>query len=86
MCLVDFLQEIENACHYKKSPYMLHVVVEDGDPNVCDAKRIFEEVRATVLAEMRIDPLGTFRAAKKRECLQLMLADFFAYTVYTAPQ
>jgi hypothetical protein len=61
---------------------VLHVIVEDGDPNVEDSKRIFDEVRATVLAEMRIDPFGNFRAAKKRECLQLMLADFFAYTEY----
>jgi hypothetical protein len=69
MCIVDFLQEIEDTCHYRKTPYVMHVTVEDGDPNVKNAERIFEEVRATVLARMHIDPLGTFRTAKKGDAL-----------------
>lgn len=82
MCLVDFLQEIQEAYPYETTPYTVHVVVEDGDPNVGNAKVIFEEIRATMLAKFKVDPLGTFRVAAKSQCLELMLADFLAYTEY----
>jgi uncharacterized protein DUF3800 len=82
MCLVGFLGDIEEACPYMRTPYVINVTVEHGDPNVEDARRVFEEVRATVRAVQHPDPFGTFRVAKKHECPELMLADFFAYTQY----
>jgi hypothetical protein len=82
MCLVGFLQSIEMACHYRQTPYRLHVTVEAGARNVNDARRIFEETRQAAVAMMGIDPLGTFQVLEKHECPELMLADFLAYTEY----
>jgi Protein of unknown function (DUF3800) len=82
MCLVEFLQTIEMVCHYRRTPYVLNVVVEAGARNVQDAGRIFEETRATAAAMMGVDPLGTFQVLGKHECRELMLADFLAYTEY----
>ncbi len=82
MCLIVFLQTIEEVCHYKKTPYQLSITVEDGARNVEDARRIFEETRATARALMGVDPLGTFHILGKTDCRELMLADFLAYTEF----
>lgn len=80
MCLIEFLQTIEDTCRYRTTPYQLHITVEDGARNVEDARRIFEETRATARVMMGIDPMGTFQVAGKADCRELMLADFLAYT------
>ena len=69
MCLVEFMQSIEMVCRYRRTPCVLHVVVEAGARNVKDAGRIFEETRATAAAMMGVDPLGTFQVlGSKHEC------------------
>jgi hypothetical protein len=80
MCLVEFLQTIEETCHYKTAPYRLSITVEDGARNVEDARRIFEETRTTAVAVMGVDPLGSFDILGKADCRELMLADYLAYT------
>lgn len=82
MCLIEFLQTIEEACGYKRVPYRLSVTVEDGARNVEDARRIFEETRATALAVMGVEPLGRFEVLGKTDCRELMLADFLAYSEF----
>jgi hypothetical protein len=80
MCLIEFLQTIEEACGYRTLPYRLSITVEDGARNVGDARRIFEETRATAVTLMGVDPLGVFQILGKTECRELMLADFLVYT------
>jgi Protein of unknown function (DUF3800) len=82
ICLIEFLQTIEEAGGYKTAPYRLSITVEDGARNVEDARRIFEETRSTALTVIGVDPLGSFSILGKTECRELMLADFLAYTEF----
>jgi hypothetical protein len=82
MCLIEFLQTLEEVCGYRTAPYRLSITVEDGARNVEDARRIFEETRSTALTVMGVDPLGSFSILGKTECRELMLADFLAYTEF----
>jgi Protein of unknown function (DUF3800) len=82
MCLIAFLEKIEEVHRYRHEPYVVNVTVEQGDPNWKDAKRIFEESKADASICFGVNPLGTFRTATKQECHELMLADFLAYTDY----
>jgi hypothetical protein len=58
----------------------LHVVMEDGHPNVWDCGRIFKELRdhAEVLAGSNF--LGTFSVEAKENCPPLMVADMLTST------
>jgi hypothetical protein len=80
MFLIAFLERIETVHRYRRTPYVVHVTVENGDPNCQDAKRIFEETKALAVTLFGADPLGTFHTATKQECPELMIADFMAYT------
>jgi hypothetical protein len=82
MCLIEFLQTIEETSHHRTTPYRLSITVEDGARNVEDARRIFEETRTSAVAAMGVDPLGSFRILGKTGCRELMLADFLAYTEF----
>lgn len=82
MCLIEFLQTIEERCGYRTSPYRLSITVEDGARNVEDARRRFEETRSTARTLMGVDPLGKFDVLGKADCRELMLADFLAYTEF----
>lgn len=82
MCLIAFLEKIEEVHRYRLDPYVVNATVEQGDPNWKDAERIFEETKADASILFGVNPLGTFRKATKQECPELMLADFLAYTDY----
>ena len=55
----------------------LHVVMENGHPNVENCRAIFNEIKVAYL-EAGIDVLGAFSIDKKETCLPLMVSDFFA--------
>ncbi len=50
----------------------LHVVMEDGHPNVWDCGRIFKELRDNAKTLAGSDFLGTFSVEKKENCQPLM--------------
>ena len=63
----------------QKKHHRLNVVLEAGHPNVRDATdRIFKEIK-TALVEAGINLLGTAEVAQKKDCWQLMIADFQAH-------
>jgi hypothetical protein len=82
MCLVHFLEEMEKREPVRKYGSKLNVILEQGHPNVGDAKRIFEETRQNIIALHGADPLGTITTETKKSCARLMVADFLAYTGY----
>ena len=64
----------------------LHVVMEDGHPNVWDCGRIFDDLREHCKVIAGNDFLGTFSVASKKKCPPLMVADMLAatYSMYRA--
>ena len=58
--------------------HRLHIVVEDGHPNVGAASAIFSDAKKS-LKRNGIDVLGTVTRALKSECEPLMIADFQAH-------
>jgi hypothetical protein len=63
----------------QKKHHRFNVVLEDGHPNVRDATdTIFNEIKAALVGT-GIDLLGTAKVAQKKDCWQLMIADFQAH-------
>src|SRR5689334_18762562 len=60
---------------------ILHIVVEDGHPNVGACRAIFDKTK-NELRRRGTDILGTVTIAKKSETTELMVADFIAYSYY----
>ena len=58
----------------------LHIVMEDGHPNVWDCGRIFKDLRDHAETIAGSDFLGTFSVEKKENCAPLMVADMLAST------
>jgi hypothetical protein len=59
---------------------ILHVVVEDGHPNVGSCRTILNEIKKRRRRGSEI--LGTVTIAQKTESTELMISDFLAHTYY----
>jgi hypothetical protein len=80
VCFRACLSHIVSVLQSSKKRHRLHVVIEDNQ-RYGDCKRIFSQAKRHLEAQ-GINLLGTIIAAKKQASPPLMVADFFAHTIY----
>jgi hypothetical protein len=81
VCFRVCLHYLVNQITADAKTHKLHVVIEDGHPNILNTVKVFNEIKGD-LKRRGIRVLGDITIAKKAERLPLMVADFYAHASY----
>lgn len=85
ICFRLFLTQLSNMFERSLKGVELYVVLEDGDPGIGDADRVFKSFRKFSSPELR-DMVKLVGRAEKKDFYGLQIADWVAFGSYVAEQ